>query len=422
VGAGRTVFPQITVFLKHRTNVQIQMASLEPIGAYAATSMRCLIVGVLAVVAATVAACGSESGDAAASGVRLATVGRFDAPLLVTAPPGDRRRLFVVEQGGTIRVVRGGRTLPRPFLDIRGRVQVGAEQGLLGLAFAPDYADSKRFYVHYSQRGSGDTRIVEFRAATPDRARVSSARLVLAQRQPEANHNGGEIVFGPDGLLYIGLGDGGGENDRHGQRGNGQDLGTILGKILRIDPRPSGGRPYGIPSSNPFVGRAGARGEIYGYGLRNPWRFSFDRQTGDLAIGDVGQDAVEEIDFVGRDDGRGADFGWRPFEGTRRNYPEPAIGQVLPVIEKTHADGWCSITGGYVVRDPELPALRGRYVYGDFCKGQIRSARLTPGGARGDRAVPGLRRVGDLSSFGQDARGRVYVVSLAGPVYRLAAR
>jgi glucose/arabinose dehydrogenase len=349
-------------------------------------------------------------------------VGQFQAPLYVTAPPGDRRRIFVVEQGGTIRVVRDGHTLSRPFLDIRGRVQVGGEQGLLGMAFAPDYATSGRFYVHYSQRGTGDTRVVEFRAAGPDRAQTASARLVLAQPQPQPNHNGGQLAFGPDGLLYIGLGDGGGEFDRHGARGNGQSLGTILGKILRIDPRPSAGRPYGIPSSNPFAGRAGARGEIYSYGLRNPWRFSFDRATGALAIGDVGQDTIEEVDFVSRGGGRGANFGWRPLEGTNRLYREPAPGHVPPVIQKTHAAGWCSITGGYVVRDPRLPALRGRYVYGDFCKGEIRSARLTPHASRGDQAVAGLRRVQSLSSFGEDALGRVYVTSLSGPVYRLAPR
>jgi glucose/arabinose dehydrogenase len=399
--------------------------------------MRRLLAACAAVAGITLAGCGGghdatrdappatrpeTAQRAAASGARLALVGRFQSPLYVTAPPGDRHRIFVVEQGGTIRVVRDGQVLRRPFLDIRGRVQVGAEQGLLGMAFAPDYATSGRFYVHYSERGSGDTRVVEFRAANPDQASTSSARLVLAQRQPQPNHNGGQLAFGPDGLLYIGLGDGGGEYDRHGARGNGQNLGTILGKILRIDPAPSGGRPYGIPASNPFVGRRGARGEIYSYGLRNPWRFSFDRATGDLAIGDVGQDTIEEVDFVKRGRGAGANFGWRPFEGTRRLYREPAPGNIPPVIQKTHASGWCSMTGGYVVRDGRVPALRGRYVYGDFCKGEIRSARLTPSGSRGDRAVGGLRRVASLSSFGEDALGRVYVTSLDGPVYRLAAR
>jgi glucose/arabinose dehydrogenase len=352
--------------------------------------------------------------------LRLQPVGRFRSPLYVTAPPRDRRRIFVVEQGGTIRVVRGGRVLRRPFLDVSGQVVSGGEQGLLGLAFAPDYHESRRFYVHYTDRG-GDTRIVEYRArrGDPDRADPGSARVVLTQEQPESNHNGGQLAFGPDGLLYIGLGDGGGGDDQHGERGNAQNLGTLLGKILRIDPRPAGGRPYRIPSSNPFAGRPGARGEIYAYGLRNPWRFSFDRATGALTIGDVGQNAVEEIDYVPRGRGRGANFGWRPFEGSRRNFDEPAPGHVRPVIEKSHGDGWCSITGGYVVRDPGVPALRGRYVYGDYCKGELRAARLRSGGATGDRSL-GLRTISSLSSFGEDARGRVYVVSLDGPVYRFA--
>jgi glucose/arabinose dehydrogenase len=245
---------------------------------------------------------------------------------------------------------------------------------------------------------------------------------VFVHDDPEPNHNGGMLVFGPDGYLYVGTGDGGGGNDQHGARGNAQNLGSPLGKILRIDPRARGGRPFTAPSSNPFVGRAGALPEIYAYGLRNPWRFSFDRATGDLVIGDVGQDAVEEIDFAREGAARGANYGWRPFEGNRRNFDEPAPGAVRPVITKSHRDGWCSITGGYVVRDSSVPALRGRYVYGDFCLGQIRSARLRPGRATGDAAVPGLPRVPGLDSFGQDARGRVYGVSQNGPVYRLAAR
>jgi hypothetical protein len=188
------------------------------------------------------------------------------------------------------------------------------------------------------------------------------------------------MIFGRDGLMYVGTGDGGGGNDQHGSRGNAQSLGSLLGKLLRIDPRASGGHPYTAPSSNPFVGRPGARPEIYAYGLRNPWRFSFDRATGDLTIGDVGQDAVEEIDFVRKDTGRGADFGWRPWEGRRRNFDEPAPGAVFPVITHSHAEGFCSITGGYVVRDRSVPALYGRYVYGDYCEGRLRAATLRVGG------------------------------------------
>jgi glucose/arabinose dehydrogenase len=364
---------------------------------------------------------GTSAGAAAqARGVRLAAVGRFDAPLYVTSPPGDERRVFVVEQGGRIRVVRGGRKLRAPFLDITAQVLSGSEQGLLSMAFAPDYAQSRRFYVYFTGR-DGRQNVVEYRAASADRADAGSARLVLRMDDPEANHNGGLLLFGPDDLLYIGTGDGGGGNDQHGRRGNGQSLGTLLGKILRIDPRASGGRPYRTPSSNPFAGRSGARAEIYSYGLRNPWRFSFDRRTGDLSIGDVGQNAVEEVSFVRRGRGRGANFGWRPFEGRTRIFDEPAPNAIAPVITHGHDEGWCSVTGGHIVRDPSVPALAGRYVYGDFCEGRIRSTRLRAGRRTTGRALD-LPTVANLSSFGEDARGRVYVTSLAGPVYRLASR
>ena len=350
---------------------------------------------------------------------RLRKVGNFAAPLYVTAPRADRRRIFVVEQAGRVVVVRGGRRLARPFLDIRNLVLAGGERGLLSLAFAPDYATSGRFYVYYTAR-DGDQRIVEYRRAGPDRADEGSARLVLEMNDTEPNHNGGLLLFGPDDLLYVGTGDGGGAGDRHGPRGNAQDLGSLLGKILRIDPAGAGDGDYGVPRGNPFRGRPGARPEIYAYGLRNPWRFSFDRRTGDLSIGDVGQNAVEEIDFVRRGRGRGANFGWRPFEGRRRfRAGERAPGHVPPVIERSLSGGNCAITGGVVVRDRAL-TLYGRYVFGDYCDGRILSARLRPGRARGLRRT-GLR-VRGLSSFGEDARGRVYVTDLDGPVYRLAPR
>jgi glucose/arabinose dehydrogenase len=353
-------------------------------------------------------------------GVRLVQVGSFSSPVYVTSPPGDRRRLMVVEQSGRIMVVRGGRTLPRPFLDIRSRVAAGGEQGLLGLAFPPDYAQSGRFYVYYTAASGADNRIVEFRRSSADRADASSARVVMRMPNLEPNHNGGMIVFGPDRLMYVGTGDGGGGNDQHGARGNAQDLGSPLGKLLRIDPRASGDRAYRIPASNPFVNTAGARGEVYSYGLRNPWRFSFDRRTGDLSIGDVGQNAVEEVDFVRRGRGRGANFGWRPFEGEQRIFDEPAPEARAPVITHGHAAGFCSVIGGYVVRDAGVPSLVGRYVYSDACDGRIRAARLRAGSRTSGRPLD-LRRVPTVSSFGEDARGRVYVVSLDGPVYRLAA-
>ncbi len=380
---------------------------------------------VAALVAATVVAVPARS----AGGVRLVTVGSFSSPVHVTAPPGDERRLFVVEQGGLVRVVRDGRTLPAPFLDVRGLTEGGGEQGLLSMAFAPDYARSGRFYVFYTDT-EGAERVVEYRrsAASPDRADAGSARLVLRQPDAEPNHNGGLVAFGPDGLLYVGVGDGGGAGDRPGRLGNGQSLATWEGKLLRIDPRESDSRPprpprpYSVPASNPFTGRSGARPEIYAYGLRNPWRFSFDRATGDLAIGDVGQSEVEEISFRRRGRTRGANFGWRVWEGRRRFAPgESAPGHVRPVIERRHAAGACSITGGVVVRDPALPrSLRGRYLFGDVCDARVLSSRLSGSGATPVRSV-GVR-VPSLVSFGEDARGRVHLVSLDGRVSRLAAR
>src|SRR4051812_47104572 len=342
-----------------------------------------------AAVALAVAGCGGAEAEQADGAVHLRKIGSFDSPLYVTAPPGDTHRVFVVEQGGRIRVVRDGKKLSKPFLDVSGAISAGGERGLLSMAFAPDYAQSGLFYVDYTD-SNGDSRIVEYRRRTADVADPRSARLVLFQDQPEGNHNGGLLEFGPDRLLYIGFGDGGGGGDHHGAHGNAQNLGTLLGKILRIDPRASAGRPYSVPASNPFVHRTGARGEIYAYGLRNPWRFSFDRKTGDMSIGDVGQDQREEIDFRRRGGARGRNFGWRVFEGRARYTPgETAPHSVFPVIVRHHSAGYCSITGGVVVRDPNLPALRGRYLFGDLCKSRIESARLSQARARSQR-VTGL--------------------------------
>jgi glucose/arabinose dehydrogenase len=381
--------------------------------------VRLLLLPTAALALAAAAAAGPPARDAAKA-AKLVRIGKFSAPTYVTAPPRDRTRLFVVEKRGRIRVLHGRRKLASPFLDLRRRVRSsGNEQGLFSLAFAPDYDNTRRFYVCFTD-GRGDVRIEEFRASSgnPDRADRGSRRLVLRVRhRSHENHNGGDLEFGPDDLLYAGFGDGGGARD---PMRNGQDLGTLLGKIVRIDPRSSGGRPYTIPGGNPFRKRRGARGEIYAYGLRNPWRFSFDRSTGDLAIADVGQDDVEEVDFVPRGAGRGANFGWSRFEGRHRLHRGSAHGIVMPVIQRLHSRGNCSITGGYVVRDRRLPSLYGRYVYGDFCRSPLRSARLRRPAARGDRSV-GVR-VPELSSFGQDGRGRVYAVSLGGNVYRLAPR
>ena len=365
---------------------------------------------------ATATATATPSATIARPGLRLRRIGTFDSPVYVTAPRGDRRRVFVVEQGGTVRIVRGGRKLDRPFLDVSGQIDAGGERGLLSLAFAPDYASSGLFYVYYTAP-NGDIRIVEYRRASAERADAGSARVVLSVDHPESNHNGGLIKFGPDGLLYAGLGDGGGAGDQHGARGNAQDRATLLGKILRLDPRRDGNRPYTVPASNPFVGRSGVRPEIYAYGVRNPWRFSFTPK-GHLVVADVGQEEVEEVTVVRR---AGANLGWRVFEGRSVYAPgESAPGHLPPAIERLHSDGNCSITGGVVVRDPVLSALRGRYVFGDFCRGWIESARLDGNKRRKGRQTP--LRVGNLSSFGEDGRRRVYVASLRGPVYRIVPR
>ena len=352
--------------------------------------------------------------QAAARGARLKKIGTFSSPIFVTAPPGDRHRLFVVERAGRIVILLDGHKLSTPFLDIHTQVRTDSERGLLSMAFAPDYARSGRFYVYFTDQ-TGDIRIQEYRRASANRANKGSVRNLLRINHREfSNHDGGQLQFGPDGYLYVGTGDGGSAGDPHN---HGQSLGTRLAKLLRIDPR-HGGR-YSV-KGNPFVGRRGAKREIWAYGLRNPWRFSFDRKTGDLVIADVGQDSVEEIDFARRGAGRGANYGWNVFEGNSRFRSGSAPGAVRPRVTHSHGAGYCSITGGYVVRDRAL-SLFGRYVYGDLCHAELRAVKLgRRGGASGDRGL-GLS-VQNLVSFGEDSRGRVYAVSLGGPVYRLAPK
>ena len=352
--------------------------------------------------------------------MRLLRLGTFDQPTYLTAPRGDRRR-FVVEREGTIRIVQGGRVLGRPFLDISDRVTSGGESGLLSMAFARDYGSSRRFYVYYTDQ-QGFLQIDQFRAAAgaPNRADPASRRSVIRIPHPRSNHKGGQLQVGADGMLYAGFGDGGGGGDPDE---NAQNLSRILGKMIRIDPGANGG--YSIPADNPFRGRSGARGEIYAYGLRNPYRFSFDRRRGHLAIGDVGQDAIEEIDFVpGRAGGRpprgGYNFGWDVFEGRSRYEGGSAPGHVPPVLQHSQDEGFCSIIGGYVIRDRSLGrGWTGRYVYGDYCEGTIRLAHLR----RPNAPAHGTRlNVDTLVSFGEDSRGRVYAISLNGPVYRIGRR
>src|SRR5215212_2829181 len=352
--------------------------------------------------------------------VRLLLLGRFEQPTYLTAPRGDRRR-FVVERPGTIRVVQGGRVLGRPFLDISDRVTTGGESGLLSMAFARDYRSSRRFWVYYTDQ-QGFIQIDQFRASAgnPDRADPGSRRSVLRVPHHRFNHKGGQLQVGPDGMLYAGFGDGGAGGDPDE---NAQNLGRMLGKIIRIDPKPDGG--YSIPPGNPFRNRSGALPEIYAYGVRNPWRFSFDRRTGDLTVGDVGQGAIEEIDFIrGRSGARqprgGYNFGWDSFEGRSRYESGPAPGHIPPVLQHTHASGFCSITGGYVIRDRSLGrGWTGRYIYGDLCDGTLRLSHLRRPKAR---SHPTRMKVKTLVSFGEDGRGRVYAVSLDGPVYRIGRR
>lgn len=349
-------------------------------------------------------------------------MGGLTKPVDLQAPPGDTSRVFIVEKTGAIRVVKDGQLLPRAFLDISSRVSGGSEQGLLGLAFHPQYASNRKFYVDYTDR-SGDTRVVEFLTSDDPDSASATEREILFVDQPASNHNGGQIAFGPDGYLYVALGDGGGAND---QFGNGQNLSTLLAKILRINV--DSGSPYSIPADNPFVGRAGERGETWDYGLRNPWRFSFDGTNGDLYIADVGQDLWEEVDYEPAGLG-GRNYGWNTMEGLHC-FPGPncdTTGLTLPVAEYGHGDG-CSITGGYVYRGTALPELAGIYFYGDFCTGIVRSFRIAGGIATDPRDWTSVLRtqsggaMEQLSSFGRDARGELYLLLLTGDVYRMARR
>jgi glucose/arabinose dehydrogenase len=367
------------------------------------------------------ATAGACAGGAPVAGTPALTaqrvVGGIEAPVDLQAPPEDRARLFVVEQAGRIRIVRNG-AVAATFLDIVGRVGSGGERGLLGLAFHPRYADNGRFFVNYTDR-SGDTHISEFRVSSnADAADPGSERELLVVLQPFANHNGGGLAFGNDGKLYIALGDGGSGGDPFG---NGQDLGTPLGKILRIDV--DAGTPFAVPSDNPFLGTTGAFPAVWAYGLRNPWRISFDRSTGDLFIGDVGQGVMEEVD-VGLSSRRGGEnYGWNIMEGTHCFNPPggcATAGLTLPVVEYTHGAG-CSVTGGYVYRGCRMPGYHGTYFYGDYCTALVRSFRLENGRAVDQRDWTSSlsRDVDAISSFGVDGEGEVYIVDHSGEVFRI---
>jgi glucose/arabinose dehydrogenase len=336
------------------------------------------------------------------------------SPVDVQAAPGDRSRLFVVEQGGRIRIVRNGQVLGASFLDVSGRIASGGERGLLGLAFHPRYADNGRFFVNYTDP-NGDTHISEFRVSSnPDAVDAASERILLTVDQPFANHNGGGLAFGNDGMLYAGLGDGGSGGDPFG---NGQNLSTRLGKMLRVDVDRSGL----VPPDNPFVGRPGAAPEIWAYGLRNPWRFSFDRGTGDLYIGDVGQDSYEEIDVERAPRHGGQDYGWNIMEGTHCYNAASCgtAGLTLPVLDYGHGAG-CSVTGGVVYRGCRLPGYAGTYFYGDYCSAFVRSFRYQNGAVTDPRDWTNSLSQGlsSISSFGVDAEGEIYIVDLEGGTVR----
>jgi glucose/arabinose dehydrogenase len=388
-------------------------------------SIRALVV----LASLTMAATGLTGGATAASSqVSLEPIlSGYDRPVLVTHAPGSSRVIYIAEQTGVIRraTFQGGswRKLGT-FLDLRGRVSTaGDERGLLGLAFHPRYQQNGRFYVDYTRAGRGaslgDTVVAEYRRLDAGRADPASKRVLLTVDQPAANHNGGHLAFGPDGYLYVALGDGGGAGDTYA---SGQDRGSLLAKLLRIDPLDpdgSGPRRYRVPDSNPWVGTPG-RDEVWAWGLRNPWRFSFDRQGGDLWVGDVGQGDREEVDRAradasGQNAGRDVNFGWSRCEGARRF---PATGSrcrfgTLPIHDYAHGDGRCSVTGGYVHRGPDAPAWQGLYVAGDYCgrlfvldgDGDVRLSRNTP------------RRI---SSFGEDAAGRLFATDVAkGTIYEV---
>ena len=354
--------------------------------------------GRIAAVAAVLAL--ASGGTASANALSLVQVAKVDAPVYLTATPSEPGRLYVVEQAGRVVVVEHRAVRPRPFLDIRPLVTSGGEEGLLSMAFDPHYAQNHLFYVDYTDR-NGDTRVVRYRS-NGVAATLYSRKQLLFVKDYATNHNGGQLEFGPDGLLYWGNGDGGGQGD---PKGNGQSLARPFAKLERLD-----------------VTRPGASWTIVAYGLRNPWRFSFDRVTGDLYIGDVGQDAGEEIDYLPRGFGGLANFGWSRFEGTHVYEASTELlgaGRYVPPVAEYAHDVGCSVTGGYVFRGPRIPAAVGRYFYGDYCSGRVWSLRIANGKATSKRREP--FDVAGLSSFGEDTDGNLYLLSVTtGDVYRLA--
>jgi hypothetical protein len=377
----------------------------------------------MAILAGVVLALAAWASPAAA--VEKTQVGTFNQPIFASAPEGDVRRLFIVEKGGVIRLLVDGVERERPFLRIP--VDDAGERGLMSIAFHPGYEQNRRFYVFYTRSSDGDVIVSEFRrsAESPNRANpASEARVIRAEHSAHANHYGGQLDFGADRNLYISIGDGGGQPDPDDLA---QNKHRRLGKLLRVHPTAGGG--YTVPRDNPFARSPGAD-EIFAYGFRNPFRFSFDSATGDIAIGDVGYQTYEEVDYLRAREATGAprpgvNFGWDCFEGPLRT-PEGEEPGCLrgpsphtpPVLSHRHGQGFRSIIGGYVAHSPSLPSQEGRYVYGDFDDNDLlRSTILEPGGAVDDQSI-GVS-VPQLVSFGEDGRGELYAVSISGPVYRL---
>jgi glucose/arabinose dehydrogenase len=357
---------------------------------------------------------GNGDGNGTEQGLTVETVTTgLASPSFVTWAPGDDR-LYIVELPGRVRIFADGAFLAQPFLDIRSIVSSGGERGLFSITFHPQYEQNGLFFVSFTD-SNGNSRIARYQVSA-DRsvADPGSAKEILSATQPFGNHNGGQIAFGPDGMLYIAFGDGGSGGD---PRGNGQNRGTLLGSMLRIDV--DAGDPYAIPPDNPFVNDSGARPETWAYGLRNPWRFSFDRTTGDLYIADVGQSDWEEVNVV-PSDSAGINYGWNRMEG-RHCYASASCssaGLSLPLFEYASSGGACSVTGGYVYRGSALPDIQGHYFFADYCEGRLRSFR-----AQGDQAADvrtwDVGRLGSVTSFGEDAAGEVYIVTAEGVLYRL---
>lgn len=379
-------------------------------------------VAVVAVILGLATGCGNGGSTTQAMPVLSFTsvASGLTSPTVITHAGDGSGRLFVAEQGGTVRIVNSsGTLLSTPFLDISGRLVSGGEQGLLGLAFPPGFAGKNYFYVHYTRAADGAIVVSRFlvSASNPDLADAASEQVILVVLHPtNTNHNGGQLAFGPDGMLYVGLGDGGGGGD---PLGNGQNKTTLLGKVLRIDVE-AGVSPYKIPVDNPFVSDPTAMHEIWALGLRNPWRFSFDHLTGDLYIADVGQDAWEEIDFQSAAAAGGANYGWNILEGPACYNAvscTPPLAYSAPVAYYGHGVDNCAVAGGYVYRGPGNPAMQGLYLYGDFCSGRVWGLRKV--GSGWQSAL--LNQSGfSISTFGEGDAGQLYVASYStGNIYRI---